>query len=59
MNTFNISYIVETNRVQARNIEANSFNEALGKLSNYWGTKGLEVKGARNEGEFKGQMQVN
>jgi len=59
MNTFNISYIVKTNRVQACNIEAESFEDAEEKLSTYWAMKGLEVKGARNEGEFKGQMRVN
>ncbi len=59
MNTFNISYIVKTNRVNARNINASSYKEALQKLSDYWAVKGLEVKGARNEGEFKGAIRVN
>jgi hypothetical protein len=58
MNTFNISYIVIENRVNARNIEAETFEKAVSKLSDYWAMKGLEVKGARNEGEFKGQMKV-
>lgn len=58
MNTFNISYIVKENRVNARNINAKSYSEALSKLCDYWASKGLDVKFARNEGEFNGQMRV-
>ena len=58
MNTFNISYIVKTNRVNATNINAKSYDEAVQSLSDYWESKGLSVTGARNEGEFNGAMAV-
>ncbi len=58
MNTFNISYIVKTNRVHARNIAAISYDDALLQLREYCFNKGLEVTEPVNESEFNGQMKV-
>jgi len=58
MKTYNISYIVKNGRVYAGNIEAASFEAAVEELRGYWFSKGLEVKDARCEGVFNGQMRI-